>query len=192
MKIIWFDCESTGLDPLTCQVLEVCAMVSDFNDPFNARFLYEAVLPLAPSAPCDLPSAVLEMHTKNGLLSECGAWSTKRRELVDIELSKWIDAVEEQGVFPALGGSSIHFDWNFIVVHFPSVAARMSHRPGDIKRYDVSVLKLYCQSMGMEPLSRGDSVHRARQDVLRSIELGKECTEWLKRNLGHSPNVHTH
>jgi len=178
MKIIWMDLETTGLDETTCKVLEVYAKVADFLDPFNARPLYEAVLPLAPTPTTDLPQNVFEMHTKNGLLADCASWSTKRRELVDIELSKKIDGVEDQGVFPVLGGSSIHFDWNFIMVHFPKVSERMSHRPGDVQRYDVSVLKRVCESLGMESMKKGNA-HRAKEDIENSIAQGKACVEWL-------------
>jgi oligoribonuclease (3'-5' exoribonuclease) len=178
MKILWTDLETTGLDPLTKQVLEVYVAVADFHDPFNARELYHAVLPLAPTPHIDLSQDIVEMHTKNGLFADCASWSTKRRELVDIELSKKIDSVEEHGVFPVLGGSSIHFDWNFIMIHLPRVAMRMSHRPGDVQRYDVSVLKRFCESWGMEPLPKA-SAHRAKEDVWASIAVGKACDEWL-------------
>lgn len=178
MKLIWLDLETTGLDPLTKQVLEVYAAVADFHDPFNAHELYHAVLPLAPTPTTDLSQTVVEMHTKNGLFADCGAWTAKRRELVDIELSKKIDGAEEQGTFPVLAGSSIHFDWNFIMVHLPRVAMRLSHRPGDVQRYDVSVLKRYCESVGMEPLPKA-SAHRAKDDVWASIAAGKACDEWL-------------
>lgn len=178
MKIIWIDIETTGLDPNCDRILEIEAMEADFNEPFTARHLYHATMPYVNDG--FLSTNILEMHTKNGLLSACAGPLTKRRALVDIELRKSIDAIEEPDVFPFLGGSSINFDWNFIRVKFPQVAERMSHRPGDVKRYDVSVLKNFCESMGMPPIAKGEA-HRARADIIDSIKQGIACDEWLKQ-----------
>jgi len=186
MKLIWLDLEATGLDPVTNQVLEVAVATADLFDPFNLKWTYEAVLPLAPTPVTSLDPFIIDMHTKNGLLSECGTWLTKRREQIDGELEKlfpWIDDKEERHT---LAGSSIHFDHAFIRVHFPRFARNLSHR-----HYDVSALKLYCQSLGMPKFKKAEA-HRAKDDILESVQHARECTEWLKRNLSQLPNVHTH
>jgi len=186
MKLVWLDLETTGLDPLAHQVLEVAVATADLHDPFNLTWVYSAVLPLAPTPRTALDPFIIDMHTKNGLLADCDSWLTKRREEVDEALVKVVPWVEDKEERCTLAGSSIHFDHSFIKVHFPRLNKNLSHR-----HYDVSALKLYCQSLGMPKFKKAEA-HRAKDDIIESVAHAKECTEWLKRNLGQTPNVHMH
>jgi len=185
MKIFWLDFESTGIDPDKDKPLELAVSVADFNDPFNARPVYHAVMPLAPWIPSDLRPIVLEMHTKNGLLADCSSWLAKQVRDVEEDLLRVVPLVGDPDERPVMGGSSIRFDYKFMKVHMPRVATRFEFRENDVRCYDVSVLKLYCRSMGMPQLKKAQA-HRAQDDVLESIAHGKECTEWLRQNLKRS------
>ncbi len=72
-----------------------------------------------------------------------------------------------------LAGSSIHFDHAFLAVHMPRFAARLSHR-----HYDVSAIKLFCQSLGADKFPKAEA-HRAKDDIAESIAHAKACAEWL-------------
>jgi oligoribonuclease (3'-5' exoribonuclease) len=73
----------------------------------------------------------------------------------------------------ALAGSSVHFDHGFIKHWWPQLASRFSHR-----HYDVSAVKLFCESLGMPRLPKAEA-HRAREDILESIAHARECVRWL-------------
>jgi len=68
----------------------------------------------------------------------------------------------------------VHFDHGFLRVHMPKLAARFSHR-----HYDVSAVKLFCQSLGMPKPPKAEA-HRAAADVRESIEHAKACADWLE------------
>ena len=175
MKLLWLDLETTGLDPRGCKVLEVAVMQADITEPFSALPLYHAVIPHDGT---NLSPFILDMHTKNGLLEECAgivalARSPVRIEDADAALADLVPEAKSRSGMPVLAGSSIHFDHEFIKVHMPSFAKHLSHR-----HYDVSAVKLFCESIGMPPLPKAEA-HRAQADVLESINHAQRCADWV-------------
>ena len=79
---------------------------------------------------------------------------------------------------PTLAGRSVHFDLGFLRVHMPRVAARLSHRV-----LDVSAVELFCRSQGMSKLPKALG-HRAKDDVLESMEHLRRCKAWLEKSVG--------
>ena len=55
----------------------------------------------------------------------------------------------------------------------PTLDKRLSYR-----HYDVSAVKLFCQSLGMPKLPKAEA-HRAKDDILESIAHAKKCADWL-------------
>ena len=176
-KLMWLDLETTGFGPTKQQVLEVALWVADLSSPFEARPAYQSVVYFPRDRWGELDPVVLAMHTKNGLLEECARASAPSIELVEQRLLAHVPVEKERDDKPILAGSTIHFDHSFIEVHLPLVHARLSHR-----HYDVSGLKLFCQSMGM-PKFRKAEAHRADADVAESITHGAECEQWLRNNM---------
>lgn len=116
---------------------------------------------------------VRKMHTDNGLFEECrrSEVSIGMAEATFVELLLQRDPDEEKVV---LAGSSVHFDLSFLRVHMPRLAAMLSHRV-----YDVSAISLFCYSLGMARLPKSTEQHRARGDVLASVEHAVRCRDWL-------------
>lgn len=175
MKLYWLDLETTGLDPQKHQILEVSMAVANLNNPFDIEHLYQAVIPVEPNTVLD--PYILNMHTKNGLLAECASSKAKSRTQVDEELANLIEWVENKDERATLAGSSIHFDHSFISVHFPLSNKKLSHR-----HYDVSALKLFCQSMGAPKFPKAEA-HRSRDDINESVAHAAACLAWIKGNL---------
>lgn len=168
IKLLWLDLETTGLDPQTDTILEVCVMAAPIEDPFTAVPLCAGVIHHDGAGLSDF---ILDMHTKNGLLAEC-AVSPYTLADADTALAAALppDALRANLV---LAGSSVHFDLGFVRAHLPKFASQISHRI-----YDVSSVKLFCQSLGMPTFRKADA-HRASPDILESIDHARECARWL-------------
>jgi oligoribonuclease len=174
-KLIWLDIETTGLDPRHDLILEIAAFETDFDEPFAAHKIYEAVLPF--HGEVELTPLVQDMHTKNGLLEVCRTQSTALHAVEDDLMKLLPDGFEY-----VMAGSSVHFDHSFIHAHMPAVSARFSHR-----HYDVSAVKLFAQSLGMPKFPKAEA-HRAAADVLESIEHAKKVAEWFSERGAGSAN----
>ena len=173
MKLYWLDIETTGLDPNKCTILEVAVAEADLRDPFSFKHIYNSPIKFESFLSPNLDPYILKMHTTNGLLDECGH-ATKTLSEVENDLLELIPHVENKAERPILAGSSIHFDHSFIRVHMFRLAERLSHR-----HYDVSAIKLFCQSMGMETPPKAEA-HRAKDDIEESIAHCLGCYKWLQ------------
>jgi oligoribonuclease len=177
MKLCWFDCETTGLDPNKDSILEVALAFADLLDPFNVQHVFQAVMWFHPDLIKQQDPYIIDMHTKNRLFEECGAEKAHDTFEVEDALLQLVPMIENKDDKPVLAGSSIHFDHAFINVHMPRLAKRLSHR-----HYDVSALKLFCESQGMPKLRKAEA-HRAKDDIDESVAHAAECKRWLRKNL---------
>ncbi len=175
-RLWWLDIETSGLDARRDQILEIALSSSPLNDPFNVTAEYHAVCRLvraagrywAPHGPITVDPFVEMMHTKNGLWEEC--------DKSDVSASSTVNEVlaRVQGDPAILAGSAVHFDRSFLeAVGGNQVRTVFSHR-----HYDVSAIKLFCESLGMPRIPKGEA-HRAQADVLESVAHAKMCAEWL-------------
>jgi oligoribonuclease len=173
MKLLWIDLETSGLDPRKDDVLEVAAGFATLERPFGVTADYvRSWVTLNRWSTCVWGTGVREMHQKSGLVDEL---KTAKLYVSDVEdiLLRDVPATEDREEMTVLAGSSVHFDLSFIRCAMPRLGARLSHRV-----YDVSAVKLFCRSLGMPKLPRADA-HRAKADVLESIEHARQCADWL-------------
>lgn len=176
MKLMWLDLETTGLDPTKTKILEVALAEAELLDPFNYRHVYHAIVNLPASEHASLDPFIIDMHTKNGLLAECERSSLNINQ-VEEQLLNYVLYIVDKEERSVLAGSSISFDMGYLQVHTPRVARRLSHR-----LYDVSSLKLFCQSQGMPKFLKAEA-HRAKDDIDESIAHAAACRAWLRDNL---------
>lgn len=177
MKLIWFDCETSGLDPSKHAILEVAVAVADLSRPFDLTPLDPFVLWFDEAwAQYEFSPHARAMHEKSGLLAECSRSRMTLTEVEDALLALVAGEPEGGDDKPTLAGSTVHFDLGFLRAHAPRFAARLSHRC-----YDVSAVKLFCESLGMPRIPKAQA-HRAAADVLESVQHARQCVEWLSRS----------
>ena len=172
MDLYWIDLETTGLHPMRDKILEIAVYKATLEDPFNIQFVYQNVVGF--NNEVELDDFVKNMHTKNGLLEEC-LRSSATITSIENDLIKIIPKPNDRKSLYVFAGSAIHFDASFIKEYMPTFYSYFSHR-----HYDVSSIKLFCQSMGMTEFKKAEA-HRAKDDIIESVGHAKECAEWLKK-----------
>ncbi len=164
------DLETSGLNQQKDQVLELAAYFGKVGVlGFESERVYSAVFPLI-TDPEDWHPEVFKMHTANGLLEECRQIKDEQIwERVDLDL---LNAA--QGFKYTLMGNTVHFDLGFVRRVFPAFGRSLSHRI-----VDVSSTRLFCESLGMQPV-KPPKAHRAAADCLQSIALYSEYMNWIR------------
>lgn len=175
-KLLWLDLETTGLDPLHNAILEVFAGVADYDRPFEITPLIDTSIAFEIDIDERIDPFVLDMHSKNGLWADCARSNVTTHD-VQRELLRHVPKLpqEQSADRWILAGSTVHFDLGFLRFDMPDLARRLSHRC-----YDVSAVKMFCESLGMPPLPKAEA-HRAKADVEESIAHAFECARWIKR-----------
>ena len=177
--IYWLDLETTGLDPAKDVILELAIVRARFEEPTKPLASFHAVLGFQGSNVLDWHPKVQEIHTKSGLVDEC-----RRSTLTLRDVENGLDTfVPEPATDPAdpqkhdgkwtLAGACVHFDRDFLVRHMPRIGHRFMNRT-----LDVSGLKLFCRTLGMDRLPKGEA-HRAKDDIAESMAHLVICRKWL-------------
>lgn len=165
VRIIWLDLEMTGLDASADLILEVAAIITDWD--FKELGTYEGVVKNDPSAlesRFGANGAFWNLHekTRAGLMqqNETG----KPLEQIEDELLAFVDAhfTSEQTVL--LGGNSIHIDRRFITAYWPRLDTRLYYR-----MLDVTAWKVVMESKYKKGFVKPEN-HRALEDIRGSIQ----------------------
>ena len=170
-RILWVDLEMTGLDPVEDRILEVAAIVTDWD--FNEIATYEAVQKVNP----DLVKKRMvgefwdKFSSVRDVLVAQNA-SGKPSQTVEEELLKFIDEQIGGEDKVLLAGNSIHQDRRFITSEWKLLDARLHYR-----MLDVSAWKVVFDNKYKKKFAKPEA-HRALDDIRGSIE---ELQYYLKR-----------
>lgn len=124
--LIWFDVETSGLDPMSDNLLEVEARITDMKGlqvPFaDDHLIFHRVIRFDDNTPIRaFNSTTIDMHSRNGLISECmNAKDTLKN--VDKQMAVWLI---DTGLDPGLmhpAGTNVHFDIRWLDVNMPNTS----------------------------------------------------------------------
>jgi oligoribonuclease len=164
-RLVWIDCEMTGLDLGADALIEVAALVTDFDLNVLGDGVDVVVKP--PREALDqMDEFVRTMHTTSGLL-----------EVLDGGLS--LGEAEEQvlsyirehcadGSRPPLAGNTVATDRAFLARDMPDLESFLHYRIVDVSSIKELARRWYPRAYYAAPAKSGN--HRALADIRESIE----------------------
>ena len=159
-RILWVDLEMTGLDATTDRILEVAAIVTDWN--FKELGTYEAIIHQSDRTLATMNEWCITQHGVSGLTQRVRASTTTSKQ-AETGLLKFIDEHFEKDKPVLLAGNSIHMDRRFITALWPHLDARLHYR-----MLDVSAWKVVFEGKFKKKFAKPQD-HRALGDIRGSI-----------------------
>lgn len=163
-RIVWIDCEMTGLDFKNDLLVEIACVIT------NAQL--EQVtegLNIVIQAPAERLEAmdpfVVNMHTESGLLPEIPNGVTL--EAAEELLFDYITSHIPEASKAPLAGSSVHVDRIFLQRDMPRVDSYLHYRIIDVSSVKELARRWYPKAYFSSPPKTGN--HRALGDILDSI-----------------------
>ncbi|AXG15278.1 oligoribonuclease [Intrasporangium calvum] len=163
-RIIWIDCEMTGLSLRTDALVEVAALVTDFELTVLGEGVDVVIRP--PAAALDqMDEFVRDMHTTSGLLDELDGGVTLE-EAQSLVLDYVRSFVPEPRKAP-LGGNSVATDRGFLARDMPDLETHLHYRIIDVSSIKELSRRWYPRVYFNAPKKSGG--HRALADIKESI-----------------------
>ncbi len=164
-RIVWIDCEMTGLDTRADALVEVAAVVTDSELNVLGDGVDVVIRPPAEALE-QMNDFVREMHTTSGLITELDGGTT----LADAEarvLAYIREHVPEARKAP-LAGNSVGTDKMFLDRDMPELVGHLHYRIVDVSSVKELARRWYPRVYFASPPKDGG--HRALADILESID----------------------
>jgi len=164
-RLVWVDCEMTGLDLSRDALIEVAVIVTDSElNPLGEGV--DLVIRPPEGSTATMPDVVREMHTTSGLLEELdGGVSLAEAEQAVLEyVRSW---VPEPGR-ATLAGNSVATDRAFLARDMPTFEGHLHYRIVDVSSIKELARRWYPRAYFASPEKTGG--HRALGDILDSID----------------------
>ncbi len=164
-RLVWIDCEMTGLDLRADALIEVAALVTDFELNVLGEGVDVVVKP--PQESLDqMDDFVRNMHTVSALLEELDGGVT----LAEAE-KQVLDYIREHcpdGSRPPLAGNTVGTDRAFLARDMTDLDAFLHYRIVDVSSIKELSRRWYPRTYFNAPPKTGN--HRALADIQESIE----------------------
>ncbi|QKJ19318.1 oligoribonuclease [Microbacterium hominis] len=163
-RLVWIDCEMTGLDLEVDELVEIAVVVTDFElRPLDPGF--QVVIKPDASAMANMNDFVTKMHEKSGLLEEIPhGVSVADAEFQALEYIQRFVPLE--GKAP-LAGNTIGTDRMFLAKYMPRVDRWLHYRNVDVSSIKELSRRWFPRAYIHAPAKDGG--HRALADILESI-----------------------
>ena len=164
-RLVWIDCEMTGLDLVEDALIEVAALVTDFDLNVLGDGVDLIVKPPA-AAIEQMGDFVRSMHETSGLLAELEHGIS----LADAE-QQVLEYVKEHcpdGSRPPLAGNTVATDRSFLARDMVELEQFLHYRIVDVSSIKELSRRWFPRAYFQAPEKRGN--HRALADIRESIE----------------------
>ena len=163
-RIVWIDCEMTGLSLESDALVEVAALVTDYELTVLGEGVDVVIRP-PDAALAQMGEFVREMHTGSGLLDELEAGTTLE-EAQRLVLDYVKEFVPEPRKAP-LGGNTVATDRAFLARDMPDLESHLHYRIIDVSSIKELSRRWFPRAYFAAPLKTGG--HRALADIRESI-----------------------
>jgi len=163
-RLVWIDCEMTGLDLALDELVEVAVVVTDSElNPVHPGFTI--VVKPSDAALANMGEFVTAMHTSSGLITELA----DGHSLADAEAQvlSYINEHVPSGQKPPMSGNSIGTDRAFVAKYMPTLNDRLHYRNIDVSSMKELAHRWFPRVYFNSPVKDGG--HRALADILESI-----------------------
>ena len=163
-RIVWIDCEMTGLSLEADALIEVAALVTDFELNQLGDGVDVVIRP-PDEALVQMDDFVRSMHTTSGLLEELPGGTTMEaaQEQVLAYIREWVPEPRKA----PLGGNTVGTDRNFLARDMAELEAHLHYRIIDVSSIKELSRRWYPRAYFGAPKKSGG--HRALADIRESI-----------------------
>lgn len=163
-RLVWIDCEMTGLDLAVDELVEIAVVITDFElrviDPG-----FQVVIKPSDAALANMGDFVTEMHRSSGLIDEIPhGVSLADAEAQTLAYIKRFVPMERKA---PLAGNTIGTDRMFLAKYMPGVDGHLHYRNVDVSSVKELSRRWYPRVFFQAPEKHGG--HRALADILESI-----------------------
>jgi oligoribonuclease len=164
-RLVWIDCEMTGLDLGADALIEVAALVTDFELNVLGEGVDVIIKPSQESLD-QMIEFVRSMHEKSGLLDELANGTTLAE--AEEQVLAYIKEHCPDGSRPPLAGNTVATDRAFLARDMPGLESFLHYRIVDVSSIKELSRRWYPRAYFAAPTKRGN--HRALADIQESIE----------------------
>lgn len=171
-KLLWIDCEMSGLNPEKEVLIEIAAIVTDLN--FKILETYETVINQPQTYVDGMDDWNKKHHRESGLIAKIPMGkipSEVEEDLLKLVSRHW-PKIEKKDDMPILCGNSIMQDRLFLQRAFKEFYSKLHYRHLDVTSWKI----VFNHKLNLKYEKK--NAHRALGDVVESIEE-------LKFYLGH-------
>ena len=165
-RLVWIDCEMTGLDLGSDLLIEVAALVTDSELNVLGEGV-DVVIGATRDELARMPDVVRDMHAASGLTDAVIASSVTLQEAEERVLAYVKEWVPEPKKAP-LCGNSIGTDRGFLVRDMPALDDWLHYRMVDVSSIKELARRWYPRVYFNSPKKGGG--HRALADILESLQ----------------------
>lgn len=164
-RIVWVDCEMTGLDLAADALIEVAAVVTDSELNVLGDGVDVVIAPPVEALEQMVPF-VRQMHTTSGLLEDLPGGTTldEAQRIVLEYVRTWVPEPRKA----PLAGNSVATDRGFLDRDMPELSAHLHYRIIDVSSFKEVARRWYPRVYFSSPEKTGG--HRALADILESID----------------------
>jgi oligoribonuclease len=163
-RLVWIDCEMTGLDLEIDELVEVAVVITDYDlVPVDPGF--SIVIKPDQTAWDHMGDFVREMHTSSGLLEEIP--HGKSLAEAEYEVLEYILKFVPGAQSAPLAGNTIGTDRMFLAKYMPRVDTHLHYRSVDVSSIKELARHWFPRIYFSAPPKNGG--HRALADILESI-----------------------